>query len=365
MPELTVSLFLTVTSIALGATIGSFLNVCIYRMPRDLSVNQPRRSFCPNCKKGIAWYLNIPVLSWLFLRGKCSNCSEPISARYPLIEALTAVLFLVIWLTFPPFVAIAYWFLISLFIVATFIDFEHYIIPDEITIGGAILGIIASGLVPALMKVDNAFHSLGLSIFGAFVGFGLLYAVILLGKVAFGRSRVTFEEPEPWTIDQPNEDEDPILTVGEDKVSWGEIFYRPKMDRLRISGPAFALDGRSFEGKDLTIYWDRCHIDGEDYPLEEIKKISGKAESIVIPREAMGEGDAKYMACVGAFLGWQAVPFTLFAGSITGSLAWIIGRLIGKADLSKKIPFGPYLTVGAIIWMFWGPDLVQWYQSRL
>src|SRR5438067_8572140 len=140
---------------ALGAVVGSFLNVCIYRLPLDLSVNKPRRSFCPSCKKQLTWYQNIPLLSWLFLRGKCASCGAGIAFRYFAVELLTALLFLCVWKTFPWPMAIAYWVFVSLLIAATFIDFEHFIIPDEITIGGMIAGIVASLAVSDLMETAS------------------------------------------------------------------------------------------------------------------------------------------------------------------------------------------------------------------
>src|ERR1700760_2515747 len=120
-----------VTAFVLGAAVGSFLNVCIYRLPLDLSVNEPRRSFCPSCKAPIPWHYNLPLISWLFLRGRCANCGARIAFRYFAVELLTALMFLAVWLYFPWPIAIAYWVLVALLITATFIDFEHFIIPDE------------------------------------------------------------------------------------------------------------------------------------------------------------------------------------------------------------------------------------------
>src|SRR5687768_11954179 len=137
-------LFFATFALVLGAVVGSFLNVCIYRMPLDLSVNEPRRSSCPACKKQLKWHQNVPLLSWLFLRGRCANCESRIAFRYFAVELVTALLFLAVWLQFPWQVALAYWLFVSLLIVGTFIDFEHFIIPDEVTIGGTIAGILAS-----------------------------------------------------------------------------------------------------------------------------------------------------------------------------------------------------------------------------
>src|SRR3954454_10828873 len=147
--------FFSMVAVTLGAAVGSFLNVCIYRLPLDLSVNEPRRSFCPSCKQQLTWYQNVPLLSWLFLRGKCAHCGTRIAFRYFAVELLTALLFLCVWRTFPWQVAIAYWVFVSLLIAATFIDFEHFIIPDEITIGGTIAGVVASLAVPELMDTAS------------------------------------------------------------------------------------------------------------------------------------------------------------------------------------------------------------------
>ena len=142
----------TVVAFVLGAAIGSFLNVGIYRLPRDISIKEPRRSFCPVCKTQIPWHQNIPLVSWLFLRGHCAKCGARIAFRYFGVELLTALLFLAVWEIFPWKIAIAYWVFVSILLIATFVDLEHFIIPDQITIGGTIAGIAASFIVPELMS---------------------------------------------------------------------------------------------------------------------------------------------------------------------------------------------------------------------
>src|SRR5215217_2702001 len=161
MNSLTIyDLIFSVFAFLFGASIGSFLNVVIYRLPLDLSVNEPKRSFCPSCKTPIAWHHNLPLISWLHLRGRCPNCGARIAVRYFLVELLTAMMFLLIWRCFPWNVAIAYWVLISLLIAATFIDFEHFIIPDEITLGGVVVGILCSFFVPAMHATTSPTSSM-------------------------------------------------------------------------------------------------------------------------------------------------------------------------------------------------------------
>lgn len=374
-PQQVLSIFLTVTAGVLGACIGSFLNVVIYRLPReDCQVHKPTRSFCPNCKKGIPWYLNIPVLSWIFLLGKCQNCKLPISWRYPGIELLTSVFFVWIWVTFGgldyatwPMVA-AYWVMICIFISATFIDFELMIIPNVLTIGGAIAGILATALVPTLMGaefVGRHFHAIGWSIFGAFVGYGLLWAVISLGKLAFGRRSINFEGQQTWTLTEHEGEPNPILEIGEDeRIPLDDIFSRSS-DRLKFADGEIAIDhGETLTFEKAEFLYDHFFIDEQRYELEGVKHLTGKASSVVMSREAMGFGDAKFEACIGAFLGWQAVPFSLFAGSLLGCVVWIFGKLLRK-DAARQLPFGPYLAGGAVIWLFWGQAIVDWYMSRL
>ena len=346
-----------------GACIGSFLNVCIHRIPRELSVNQPRRSFCPSCKNGIAWYDNLPVLSWFVLRGKCRICKEPISPRYPIVEALTGVLLFFIWSRFHWQQALPYSVFTVMAIAASGIDFDTMIIPDRFSLGTAVLGILFSGVFPFMHGETMHVRGLLASLVGAFIGFGVLYAVILLGKLAFGRHNLVFDEPEPWTIDQPDPDEEPRLSIGGEQHLWGDMFFRPKLDRLRISGGDFEIDGRGYaKGDTLEVFIDHCLVNGERIELENVDYLKGMADRVVVPREAMGEGDARFMAGVGAFFGWQAVFFTLSAACFTAIPLWLIAKLAGKEEVSRQIPFGPYLAWGAGVWMFFGPRLIDYYR---
>lgn len=153
---------------AVGAVLGSFFNVCVYRIPRGLSVVNPP-SACPHCDQRIAPYDNVPVLGWLFLRGKCRSCRAPISPRYPAVEALTAAVFaLVAWRIGLSWELLPALYFAGAMIVVTLIDFDARIIPDSITFSGVILGIASSFLTPV---------TLWQSLIGAAAGFLLLLAI--------------------------------------------------------------------------------------------------------------------------------------------------------------------------------------------
>src|SRR5881398_89461 len=211
-----------VFAFVLGACVGSFLNVCIYRLPLNLSVNQPRRSFCPSCKTQIPWHQNLPLVSWLALRGRCANCGARIAFRYFVVELLTALLFLAIWQGFSWPMAIAYWIFVSFLIVGTFIDFEHFIIPDRVTIGGIILGVVVSVGVPALMDTDSRLAAGVRSVLAAALGYMILLIVLEAGKIAFGKKRIRFDAPTPFTWTKREDDAD--FVVGPEESLWSDYF---------------------------------------------------------------------------------------------------------------------------------------------
>ena len=346
----------------LGATVGSFLNVCIYRLPLDLSVNKPRRSFCPSCKTSIPWYQNIPLVSWLVLRGRCAHCGAAISFRYFGVEFITALLFFAIWRTFPWQLAVSYWVFISLVIVATFVDFEHFIIPDQVTIGGTVAGVVASFLVPELMNTDSRIAASVRALLAAALGYLILLIVLEAGKLAFGKKRIRLDAPTPFTWTRQGDDAD--FVVGSERSLWSDYFAREK-DRLLLRCDEAKIDNHSYGNAMLEFHYDRVAIEGEVIALDNVAQITGVVRELQIPREAMGRGDLKFLAAIGAFLGWRAVLFSVFAGSLLGSFVGLFTLLVGKRVWSAKLPFGPYLAFGAVTWMFFGDAFIRWYLALL
>ena len=346
----------------LGSVVGSFLNVCIYRLPLDLSINEPRRSFCPVCKQPIPWYHNLPLVSWFLLRGRCARCGTKIAFRYFGVELITALLFLAVWRSFPWQISLAYWVFVSLVIVATFIDFEHFIIPDQVTIGGTIAGLIASVGVPELMNTDSRVAALVRSALGAALGYLALLIVLEAGKLAFGKKRIYFESPTPFNWKRHGDDA--VFVVGEERSLWSDHFAR-ETDRLLLASEEVKIDQRAFQHVTLEFHYNRVRVGSDQMMLDDLQEISGVARELQIPREAMGRGDLKFLAAIGAFLGWRAVLFSIFAGSLVGSVVGVLTLAIGKRVWSAKLPFGPYLAFGALTWMFFGEAFVRWYFDLL
>ena len=352
----------------IGACIGSFLNVVIYRVPLGMSVNEPNRSFCPKCKNPIPMWLNLPLVSWLWLRGKCAECGAPIAFRYFGVELLTALLFTVTWHFFghAPQVILPLWVLMALLVSITFIDIEHLIIPTSMTWAGTAVGLIACALYPRLPAltgdatswVDGLKHGA----IGWAVGFLGLWAVVELGKLAFGKRPVKFDEPVDWHIREPETDQDPMcLVIGDEEIAWWDMFSR-KSDKLVIECPDLRVDGKPVDGGTLEIREMEVTLpDGTSHKLAALVSLDGTATSTVIPREAMGFGDVHLLGMIGAFFGWSGVFFSLFAASLFAIVAAIIGRI----GFGKQLPFGPFLAMGSLAWAFGGWHLWAWYLDFL
>lgn len=253
----------TVAVLGLGACVGSFLNVCILRWPLGISIIHPA-SRCSACGVKIPFSLNVPILGFFLLRGRARCCGAHLDPRYPVVEALTAVLFLGLWFLYPPKLFLIYAGLTAGLIVASGIDFDHLVIPDGLTLGGVALGISLSYLVPELQQREDPADAMIRSAVSAAAGGTILY---LLAKTA----------------------------------SW------------------------------------------------------------ILQKEAMGTGDAKLLAALGAFLGWNSLPWILGISSILGAFVGVTMLIQRKQKLGVKIPYGPYLALAAILWLLGGQTLLNKY----
>ena len=261
--------FWYVMSFILGTCIGSFLNVVIYRVPAEMSLSTPA-SHCPKCKKDIPWYLNIPLMSWLLLRGKCANCGCSIPIRYFLVELLVGILFLlvfakVIFYHEPIEILIVYFGLTMLVVTTVFIDLEHQIIPDKTTYPAMILGLVAAAAFPVIWNTGSHWRAL------------------LQSAICFAASGG-------------------LLAL-------------------------FAIIG-----------------------------------SKIFKRDALGWGDVKYIAAIGACLGGRAAYFTLLFGALSGSIVGIALMAVKKKDFKGAIPFGPFLATGTYLWILFDNEIIKLFR---
>lgn len=355
-----------IPAVMIGGCIGSFLNVVIYRVPLGMSVNNPNRSFCPICKNQLTLLQNLPLVSWLCLRGKCAHCSAPIPFRYFAVEILTAVLFGWVWYMFPPEVVVFLWVLMSLLVAITYIDAEHLIIPTNLTWAGSVIGLIACSVYPQLSAMagyqftwQEGLISGGI---GWAVGFVGLWLVVELGKKAFGKRAMKFDSEVEWCLREPEGDQDPIcFVIDGEEIAWWNIFAR-KTDHLIVDATSVLVDDEETGAGQLIIRETRIELaDGRQFELEKMVSLRGRANSLVIPREAMGMGDVHLLAMIGAFFGWTGVFLSLFGASLFA----IVAALIGRIGFGKQLPFGPFIAMGAVAWMFGGWQLWSMYLDFL
>lgn len=365
-------LALLVFSIPFGLVVGSFLNVCIFRLPRNcMSIVRPR-SRCVSCLKTIAWYDNIPVFSWLILRGKCRHCGVPISVRYPLVELLTGALFFFVFfqeLVQAPRTDVlqtAVWLAVKLYLVGallvcTFIDFDWTILPDEITLSGILLGLAASTAFPFLQTElaptirNERLAALTTSAFGAMVGGGSIWLVGFVGKLVFrypevlGRAIVRSVRGSTIAVELTKGEVEPDMRI--QVLRKDEVAFRGRIRALRKDGREVKRCARG----------DLCEVDVPNLGAVQVEQ---RVEFYVI-HDTMGFGDVKFMAFIGAFLGWKAVLLTFVLACAFGSIVGIFIRLLTK---NRYIPFGPFLSVGALTMLLFGGyvfQIIEWYFRHL
>jgi len=347
-----------------GACVGSFLNVCIYRIPRHgLSVSKPRRSFCPACGQEIKWYDNIPILSWILLRGQCRSCRAPISVRYIAVEALTALVFVLIAerhlfsgeLALVTSVVVAA--LSAALIVAAFIDLELRIIPDQITLGGMMAAPFIALFMPDLYRrpsnkgiQDGLEHlktwleGLGLgpggilAVAGAVLAAAWLFYAGLLGYALYWRT-LHRGEPKPLRDGLLGG----ILTGAVGGMTVLSVLMPESLVWDSVRGFWCAMAGM-LVGSTLVF-------------------LVGAIGSKVFRKPAMGFGDVKLMGLLGAFAGWLGVVEGFFLACLMGSL---VGIVLLVRYRSRYLPFGPFLAAGCLFTILWPgafKRLLEWYLS--
>ena len=351
--------FWSLVFFTLGCAVGSFLNVCIYRMPIGQSIVTPR-SHCPHCQYSIPWFLNIPLVTWIYLRGKCANCKAPISIRYFLVELLSGLLFLALWLAYgrqSVALVVVYAIFVSGLIVATFIDFEHFIIPDEITLGGIIAGFIFSFALPLLHRADTGVKSLRESFLGIVVGGGLVYLILRVGKLLFGRKKLQLPAETLVVFTET------AIVFGGQTIPFEELFYR-KSDTIALEARRVELVDRCYSNIAVRLTPHKLQLGDEILDPETVPHMEVLTERMILPQEAMGLGDVKFMAAIGAFLGWQATLFSLMVSSIIGAMVGLTFILLRKQEWSSRLPYGPYIALASVIWVLGGHNFFNWLWLR-
>jgi leader peptidase (prepilin peptidase)/N-methyltransferase len=346
--------FWSLVFFSLGCIIGSFLNVCIYRMPLELSVVSPP-SHCPYCKYAIPFYLNIPLVTWLALRGRCKNCGAPISPRYFIVELLTGLTFLSCWVVFgreSAGLAVVYAVFLAGLICATFIDFEHFIIPDEITFGGMVTGFVASFFLPALHDVKTPEAGMVRSVLGIVVGAGIIYVILRIGKLLFGRHRIQLPADTKIVFTET------AVCLPDREIPYDELFYR-KSDAIELRAQTVELVDRGYRDVNVRLSAAALRIGDEEIDPASVAYLEAVGEEIILPREAMGLGDVKFMGAIGAFIGWQGAVFSLMVSSMIGAAVGVVLILAGRREWSSRMPYGPYIALAAVIWIFVGKKFVN------
>jgi leader peptidase (prepilin peptidase) / N-methyltransferase len=342
-----------------GLIVGSFLGCCVYRIPRDISLWSPKRSFCPKCHSSLRWIDTIPIVSWFLLQGRCAVCRQPISWRYPVIELLTTFLFVAATYRFGFPIAIPIWFFYAALLATTFIDLEFLLIPDLISLGCIALGLLSSALVPGLHGVGSPWVSLGISAAGACIGAATLYVVGELGKLAFGRYKLVLSSPVAFRFEDHPE-QDPCLFIDNERFGWDEHFFR-RSDRIRLQASNVELNGEPLGDSEILFLADHLQFGKRFVPLSEVRQLTGMTSQAEFPREAMGRGDVKLLAAIGSFVGWKGILFCVPVAAFLGCFFGVIAMLLGRRGVSSRVPFGPFLSLAAVIWTQAGPEFLGLY----
>jgi leader peptidase (prepilin peptidase)/N-methyltransferase len=275
------------------------------------------------------------------------------------VWALIGVAFLSCGIEFDrsPAVALVYGVLLAGLIVAAFVDFKHFIIPDEITIGGILVGFFSSLLLPQLHGQKLLIAGMLQSLLGIGVCAGLMYFILRAGKLAFGRQRLALSGETKIIFT------DTALLLPDKEIPYDELFYR-KSDAIELHARSVQLGNHSYQDVPIRLTAGNLQIGDDNFSPGEIPHLEAVGSEVVLPREAMGFGDVKFMAAIGAFLGWQAVIFSLVASSFIGSLVGVGLIAARRREWSSRLPYGPYIALAAAIWIFGGKHFFETMFAR-
>jgi leader peptidase (prepilin peptidase) / N-methyltransferase len=237
-------------------------------------------------------------------------------------------------------------------IAATFIDFEHFIIPDEITLGGMVAGFAASFFLPSLQRANSLEGGMLQSLLGAVAGAGIVYAILRMGKLMFGRQKLKLP-PETKIVFSET-----CVHLPDKDIFYDEIFYR-KSDAIVLQARTVELTDRGYKNVRVRLSPSSLEIEDEQINPAEVPFLEAVSAEIVLPREAMGLGDVKFMGAIGAFIGWQGVVFSLMISSMIGAAVGVILILMRHREWSSRMPYGPYIALAAAIWIFGGKKIVH------
>ena len=368
----------------LGGVVGSFANVVIFRLPAGRSIAFPG-SHCPSCGHRLTPLELVPVVSWLAQRARCRECGSPISARYPLVELITAAGFVGIGVLYPleagP-TAIPLLVVFAMLVMLAFIDIDHKLLPDALTLPAAVVALAGTLLYAPGYELPG----LSEAAVGAAVGAGVIALINRIGSLVLRRLADTRERLWPLGFDQVN-----LAALGGALGGWifglalagaSLLLNLATRRTLRMPEPlayglylvalvatslnpfvdVFAAFGGSVVAAGVValagavLWWIADLVRGEAEPAEEAMDVE------VDEPIAMGFGDAKLAAVLGAVLGWDLLLVGIFLAVVAGAVGGILGRALGGGRL---IPFGPYLIFGAVLAFLVGDSILSWYLGML
>ena len=372
---------------ALGASVGSFLNVVVYRMPRDMSIIRPG-SHCTSCKHPLAWYDNVPIIGWFLLRGRCRYCGAAFSVRYALVELFTALLFvLLFWAYFilrvregMPGVTQGGWliygghiFLLSALLASSLIDAEHWIIPLQVTYTVVIVAFILSMIWPYFLEPPAekwwCLAPYASPVTGALALGGALGVVFSLLMLKYKLIKPSFAELDELEVQVRQTGTEPAqININIRREILREMIFLAPIGLC--GGVVWAILTKA----GIVVSWWETFLVGQKWSAGLLGSVYGYMigaavvwitrilGTLAFGREAMGLGDVHLMGAVGAMLGWISPTIAFFVAPFMG-LGWAVARLV--LHRTREIPYGPFLSLASLLVMILHDPMINYFFEML